>query len=145
MPSEAYAVAAQVAVMLIPFLMAGYEDVKNRRITPLQWKVAGIIGFACFIAFPGDIILKFMVLAVLGGYGMMLWNSNIFGGGDAKLLIALGFGLPFASLLPFFLALGIGSVVYGKVKSKNKNNIPLVAIMAFALIVCFATALAMAA
>jgi Flp pilus assembly protein protease CpaA len=143
-PSEAYTVAAQVAVMLIPVLAAGYEDVKHRRVTPRQWKITGIIGFVCFLAFPGDIMLKFAMLAVLGGFGMVLWNANVLGGGDAKILIALGFGLPYASLLPFFLALGASSTVYGRLKSKYRDNIPMVACMAFALIVCFAAALATA-
>lgn len=119
-------------VGFLPFFFIGaVEDLTWREIKKEVWIGCWVIGIFELFYFPVAASERLLMLGLFAGLPFLLWKSGSLGGGDAKMLMGLGFGLPWSAAIPFYIAWGLSSLPYAAVFKKYSpaRRIPLVPLL----------------
>jgi Flp pilus assembly protein protease CpaA len=118
------------------FFVGAVQDMKVREIKSYVWIGCWVIGLFEMFYFPVAASERLLLIGLFAGLPFLLWKSGALGGGDAKMLMGLGFGLPWSAAIPFYIAWGLSSLPYGwlfkKLSSRRKaiqSRVPLVPLL----------------
>ena len=116
-------------ILLLALLAAAAEDIRRLRISNITVLVviAAAIGAMAFGGFHGPLWQNAIIFAVIMFIGTFAFSANLLGGGDVKLLAAVGLWVNFEAAIwliaSIFLAGGIVAVIYIIVrKSQGKSR-----------------------
>lgn len=123
-------------LLYIAYLDLRYKEVDNKLILAYL-----VVGFA-FSTINGQLFPTFTAMILMFIFCYFLWSKGLFGGADAKILIAtvpwlgtIGIANTLVSLIFFILEFGIIGSIYGLVYKKfysNEEEIPFIPAIAVA-------------